>query len=419
MYSSGRDTLDPSVPAIRQGIWHNRDFLLLWSGQIVSVTGGQISQFAMPLLVLTLTSSAAQAGFVTAAQTLPYLLFSLPAGALVDRWNRKMVMLVSDILRWLLLASVPCAFFLGLLTPPQLYLVAFVEGTANVLFNIARLSALPRVVAPDDVPRAYALSEITESMASLVGPSLGGLIVQFARTTIIGTMLAYIVDSISYLTSIISLWFMRVPLQQVREVAHSRSLWHDIAEGLRFLWQQRLLRAMALLTTIINFLQAGITLAVILLARDILRLDTFTLGIVISAYGVGGLLGGMIAPWLKARLRMGQVMLGAILGWTLAACILALGNSALMLICGMGLMGLLWPLYAVVLVSYRLSIAPDELQGRLNSSFRLLTFGVEPLGSAFWGLVLVPLGARQELGWIACGLGLSLLFASFTQLRRA
>ncbi|GHO44943.1 MFS transporter [Ktedonospora formicarum] len=408
------------APTKGTSLWRNRDFLLLWSGQIISVTGGQVSQFALPLLVLTLTGSAAQAGFVSATHMLPYLLFSLPAGALIDRWNRKYVMLICDTIRWLLLASIPCAYAFGYLELPQLYFVAFIEGTANLLFNIARLSALPRVVAPGDVPRAYALSEITEQTASLVGPSLGGLIVQLARTTLIGSMLAYIVDSASYLVSVFSLCFMRVPFQQTHELApHKSSLWRDITEGLLFLWRDHLLRLMALLTTLINFLQAGITLAVILLARETLHLDTLTLGFVISASGVGGLLGGVIAPWLTTRLSVGQVMIGAMLGWTLSALLLTLGNSATMLIGGMGLMGLLWPIYAVVVVSYRLSLVPDDFQGRLNSSFRLLTFGVEPLGSAFWGFLLVPLGARLELGLIAGGLALSALIACFTRIHRA
>ena len=415
--STGQAPIRPPQPTT--GLWHNRAFLLLWSGQVVSETGSQVSLFALPLLVLAFTNSPALAGFLSAIQLLPYLLFSLPAGALVDRWNRKLVMLACDTLRWLLLASVPVAFYLGHLTLPRLYAVAFLEGTANVLFGIAQLSALPRVVAPKDVPSAYMLSEITQSTAALVGPSLGGLLIQLAGATLPGTMLAYIADSFSYLVSVLSLCGIRVPFQQQRVVAQSQSLVQDVLEGLRFLWRQPLLCLVALLTTLINFMQAGITLAVILLARNTLHLDTLTLGIVISANGIGGLLGGAIAPWLHRRLGMGPIMLGSMLGWTLASALLALSSGSWMLILAMGLIGLLWPCYAVVVVSYRLSLAPDELLGRVNSSFRLLSFGIEPVGKALWGLLLLPLGARLELVWIALGLGLITLLASFTSLRRA
>src|SRR6266700_4730764 len=156
-------------------LWRNRDFLLLWSGQTISVLGTNISTLALPLLVLVLTHSPALAGLLTAMRLLPYLLFSLPAGAFIDRWDRKAVMIRCDIVRWLALGSVPLAFASGYLTVAQLYIVAFIEGTAYVLFSLAQISALPRVVSPTHLPRAYALDTTTEYVGSLLGPGLGGL----------------------------------------------------------------------------------------------------------------------------------------------------------------------------------------------------------------------------------------------------
>src|SRR6266567_2602048 len=254
--------------------WRNRDFLLLWSGQVVSTLGSSVSGLALPLLVLALVHSPAQAGLVAAIQMIPYLLFSLPVGALIDRWNRKQVMIVCDLVRWLALGSVPLAFVLGHLTVAQLYIIAFIGGTASVLFELAQIASLPRVVPPTHVPRAYAMSTITEYLASLLGPNLGALIISLARTTVIGAILAYLVDSISYLASVFSLTGIRTSFQTERVSEQKRSLWKEMAEGLHFLWQQRLLRILALLTMSVNFFQAGIRLDIIVLVNDQLHLNT-------------------------------------------------------------------------------------------------------------------------------------------------
>jgi MFS family permease len=397
--------------------WRNRDFLLLWSGQVVSTLGSSVSELALPLLVLTLVHSPVQAGLVTAIQMVPYLLFSLPVGALIDRWDRKLVMIVCDIVRWLVLGSVPLAFILGHLTVAQLYFVAFIEGTARVLFELAQLSSLPRVVHPTHVPRAYAMSEVTTYLASLLGPNLGALIISLARTTIIGTILAYLIDSISYLVSALSLGCIHTSFQTERTPMPERSLWKEIVEGLRFLWQQRLLRMLALLTMSVNFFQAGIRLDIIVLVRDQLHLNTLLLGLILSADGVGGLLGGLLAPWIKERLRLGQIIIGSLLIWSAAMLMATLANSAVLLIVSRALVGLIWPVYAVAVVSYRLSLAPDELQGRVNSSFRLLTFGIESVGAAVGGGLLVAIGPRFSLGFVAAGLLLSTVVAICTNWR--
>lgn len=232
-------------------------------------------------------------------------------------------------------------------------------------------------------------------------------------------MLAYLADSISYLASVISLRSIRVSFQQERASAGKRSLRAEIAEGLRFLWGQRLLRLMVVLTTAINFLQSPITLAVIVLARDSLRLDVQTLGFALSAGGVGGVLGAVLAPWLKERARFGQIIIASVLLWALAVLALAVAPSAGVLVVGYGVVSLLWPMYGVTLVAYRLELTPDALRGRVTSAFRFLSYGAEPLGAALGGVLLAALGPRPVLGLIAAGLALSGLVALGTALRKA
>jgi len=399
-------------------LWRNRDFLLLWNGQTISTLGTNVSTLALPLLVLALTHSPAQAGLLTALRLLPYLLFSLPAGALIDRWDRKAVMIRCDLIRCLAIGSVPLAFVLGHLTLIQLSIVTFLDGTAYVFFSLAQIAALPQVVSSDHLPQAYALDTTTEYIGTLVGPSLGGFIIGLAPFVAAGASLAYLADCISYLVSVISLLFIRVSFQMERAVGNKRALHKEIAEGLRFLWRQPLLRIMVVLTMTVNFLLSPVTLVVIVLVQGTLHIDVQTLGIILSAGGVGGILGGVIAPWIRTRIRFGQAIIGSVVVWSMATVLLALAPSALLLAVGVGVLALMWPIYGVILVSYRLSLTPDSLQGRVNSAFRFLSYGSEPLGAALGGVLLVPLGPRVVLALIAAGLALSSFVVSCTALRK-
>src|SRR5947208_2885522 len=154
-------------------LWRNRDFLLLISGQAVSSVGSQISLIAFPLLILALTHSPAQTGLMTALRGLPFALFSLPAGALIDRWDRKRVMILCDIGRAIALGSIPVALALHGLTYMQLYLVSILEGTLFVFFNLAESACLPHVVAKEQLPAAVAQNEVLFSASNVVGPALG------------------------------------------------------------------------------------------------------------------------------------------------------------------------------------------------------------------------------------------------------
>ena len=165
-------------------LWRNRDYLLLWLGQAVSSLGTGISQFAFPLLVLALTHSFAAAGFAGALGQLPYLLFSLPAGALVDRWDRKRIMVVCTLGLALCIASIPVALLSGHLTVIQLYIVSFLMGTLFVFYELAELAALTQVVPKVHLSTAVAQNEAIFSTVSLLAPSLGGVLLSVGKVFI-------------------------------------------------------------------------------------------------------------------------------------------------------------------------------------------------------------------------------------------
>jgi len=400
-------------------LWRNGDFLLLWSGQAVSTLGSAVSALALPLLVLALTHSPAQTGFIAAVQVIPYLVFALPAGALIDRWDRKAVMIRCDVARAVALGSVPLAAAWGRLTAAHLYGVALVTGTALVFFNIAQTAALTRVVPASQVPRATALDRTADSIAALIGPGVAGFLISLARTTLAGAALAFLVDGLSYLASALSLLFIRIPFQAGRTPLPERPLRAEIAEGLRFLWTHRRIRALALVSMAAVLFFSPLSLAVIVLAQQRLHADARVIGLIFSIGSIGAVLGAVLAPSLKARLRVGIIVIGVVAVQALAIGLLAVAPSPAFLIVGWAIISLADPIYSVTVLSYRLTLIPDALQGRVTGVFRLLNNGGRPLGLAIGGVLLATLGPRPLL-WIMAAGGMLIAFVvSCTGLRRA
>ncbi len=379
-------------------LWRNLDYMLLWSGQTVSTIGTEVSTLAFPLLILTLTGSPAQAGFAGALRAFPYLVFSLPAGALIDRWDRKRVMILSDIGRALSMASIPVAAIFWHLTILQLYLVSLIEGTLFVFFNLAEVACLPRVVEKEQLPAASAQHEVTFGITSLIGPSLGGALYSIAR------MLPFLADAISYGASVGSLFFIRTKFQEER-VNAPRNLWIEIREGLVWLWQQPLIRFMAILTGGFNLLLSGFALIIIVIAQH-QHASSFTIGLIFAAGGIGAVVGAIFAPAMQKRLTFAQAIIGTTVLTAVILPLYAIAPNVFFLgvitvfAYGIG------PIYNVVQFSYRLALIPDKLQGRVNSVFRLIAFGGQPLGLASTGLLIQTLGVIQAI--LVCAAGMAL-----------
>lgn len=398
---------------------HNRDFWLLWGGQAISQLGSQVSNLALPLLILALTNSPAQAGLIAALQRLPYLVLGLPAGALVDRWDRKAVMIACDALRCVVYGSIPLAAGVGQLHPAQFYFVALLGGGALAFFDAADNASFPRVVPPAHLPRATAVMESTNAFMDLLGPGLGGVLVSLGRTIVAGAAFAYAADSLSYLASAISLVAIRIPFQAERAGGTARSsLRADITAGIDFLWRHRRLRTLAAFNTGVLLLIGPASLAVIVLAHGALRADARTIGLIFALGGAGGLVGALAMPIVQARLRVGQTLIGAVLVWLLSMVLLAVAPSPAFLVVGWALVTVVNPIYFTTLYAYRVTLIPDELQGRVNSVFRLLAFAGSAVGPAIGGILLGPLGPRLELGLSGLGLGLCIVAVVRTDVRK-
>ncbi|HKV01311.1 MAG TPA: MFS transporter [Ktedonobacteraceae bacterium] len=398
MSSTRDDTISTEevVPRRPKSLWLNRDYMLLWSGQVVSNVGTQVSTLAFPLLILAVTGSPAQAGFVGALRALPYVIFSLPAGALLDRWDRKRTMILCDTGRALSLASIPVALATGHLTIIQLYLVSLIEGTLFVFFNIAEAACLPRVVPKEQLPAATAQNMATDGVTTLIGPSLGGALYTAGR------LLPFLADAISYAVSVCSLFFIKTKFQKER-VAARRSLWIEIREGLAWLWHHPLIRFMAILTGGNNLISAGLVLIIIVLAQR-QHASAFVIGLIFAIGGIGGVLGAVVAPFFQKRLSFGQAIIGT--SWVIALFmpLYAIAPNPFVLGLITAAAFIVVPLYNVVQFSYRSALIPDELQGRVNSVFRLVAFGGQPLGLALTGVLIQNIGVIQTILIASVGL---------------
>jgi MFS family permease len=385
--------------AARGSLWRNRDYLLLWCGQTISALGNNVSDLAFPLLVLAMTGSPAQAGLVAALEALAGALVMLPAGALVDRWDRKRVMLCCDLCRFLSLVSIPLALMLGHLTIYQLAFSALIEGTLARLFSLAHTAGLAQVVRQERLATAVMLDEVTEGVTTLGGPSLGGLLFSLGRA------LPFLVDAISYGVSIVTLLLVRIPLQS----EHSRGRQHlltEVHEGLAWLWRQPFLRTMTLLMMSSSLCHSGSSLAIIVLAEQ-RGATPWLIGMIFALGGIGSIIGALLAPAWGKRLRVGRAVL--LTRWMFALLwplyvLLPLPWMMGLVEFGVGFMD---PIEDVAYFSYRLKLIPEKLRGRVISVCRLFPSISRTLGLVLTGLLLQWLGAKPTLliEWLILLLG--------------
>ncbi|CAA9220070.1 MAG: hypothetical protein AVDCRST_MAG77-428 [uncultured Chloroflexi bacterium] len=413
---------EPGEPGEAEGrersLLRNGDFLRLWLGQVLSSAGSGVSRLALPLLVLALTGSPAQAGLIAAAQSFPFILLGLPAGALLDRWNRKRVMVLCDGARCLAFGSVPLVWWLGALTMPHLYGVALVHGTALAFFNIAQLAALPRVVPKAQLARAHSLNTASEGVATLASPGVGGLIIAAASTTVAGAALAYLVDAASYAVSVAMLSTIRTPFQGSRTAAPLRHLHLKILEGLHYIWSRPPLRQLWTVNMLHRMCFAPVQLSVVVLATQVLGVDPRGVGLLFSAAGAGGLTASVFTPWLRTRVSVGHSMLGLTACHALGLALVAGAPSPWVAAAGLFVTGVMETMTGIVQVSYRLSVIPDGLQGRVNSSYRFMSFTAVAVGAAAGGMLLEQLGPRVVLLLLASGIALISAGIGLTGARR-
>ncbi len=400
------------------GLWANRDFLRLWAAQTVSFVGSQVTLVALPLTaVLSLQASPAQMGMLRAVELAPALLIGLVAGAWVDRVRRRPILISADIGRALLLGAIPLAAALGILSIGPLYAVAFLVGILTVFFDVAHLSLLPALVPADRLIEGNSKLEVSRSVAMVAGPGFAGLLVQ-----LITAPLAIAVDALSFLVSALFLLRIRTPEQAPAASSSRRNILADVADGLRAVWGQPLLRAMALSLCVFNLFYSMVGAVYVLFVVRELHLTPGVLGLIYAVGSLGFPLGATFAGRAARRWGVGPTIVwGA--GVSDAAFLLvplaggAPAAAAAILIAAQMLATLAGPMTAINQLSLRQAITPMHILGRVNATMRVISLGAAPLGALLAGGLGSQLGLRPTLAIGVLGLQLGFLVLLLSPLR--
>lgn len=405
------------MPARLGGLWRQRDFMHLWAGQTISRLGSTITREALPYTaILALHASPLQMGLLGAAGSLPLLLLGLLAGVWVDRLHRRPLMLAADIGRALLLLSIPLAYLVGALRIEQLYLVAVLAGSLTMFFDVAYRALLPTLLAREQLVEGNSKLGISDALAEIGGPPLGGVLVQ-----LISGPATLLLDALSFLFSAGMLARIRAAEPPVARAAQPQ-VRRELAEGLRAIWASPLLRALASSALIRNFFGWFFGAIYGLYAIRVLGLGTATLGLVVACGGVGSLLGALLAGPATRRLGVGPAMLAALVASACCSALIWLAGGqpglALPLLIASQLLGdAAMTLALINQTSLIQALTPARMLGRVNASMHVLGEGVGALGILTGGALGELIGLRATVGVAIVGIAAAALWALATPLR--
>ena len=386
----------------------NGEFRKLWIGQLVSASGSAVTTVALPLVaVVTLQASAVQMGALSAVSIAPHLLFGLLAGVWVDRWSRRRVLIWTDVGRLLLLGSVPAAAALQALRIEQLYVVAVLTGVLTLLSDTASQTMIPILVPREDLMRANSAALLNLNLASTVGPSVAGFLVQ-----VLTAPFAIVIDAASYVVSAIAAYLIREP-DRMRARPRSEV---RLSAGLRVLFGHRMLKPLVLsaaIAALAGSLQGP--LVVLFLIRELHRSPAFV-GLTLTAFGAAAVAGTLVAgPWCR-RVGIGRSYLSGCFLASLNGALLCTGRTPFILL-GQVLAGVGMALFGVPQRTLRQALAPAHLLGQVTASWRTLVIGGQTAGAAVSGVLATALHLRPTLLIATAGMLAGSLVALFSPLR--
>lgn len=394
----------PPIPLHRDA-----NFRRFWAGDAISQFGMEIGVLALPVIAVTLLDATeSQVGYLNAAAFAAFLLVGLPAGAWVDRWSKRTTMIRANALRLLATLAVPALWFAGVLAMWQLYILAALIGVGRVFFDVCYQSYIPFLVTPSQVSDANSKLESTAQIARMGGPAFGGLLLKFISAPVL-----MIIDAVGYLASILALRGVTDDEQPHDRTQHTR-LVADIKEGLAFVAQHRIIRAITMCTGISNFFG---TMVMTLMSIYVLRLLAFSpavLGLIVGAGSLGGLLGAVSARRIGEYVGEGRTIPLTALLIAPAIALVPIASylperwmQISVLIFAEAVFGFAVIVYNVIQVSMRQRACPKRLLGRMNASIRFFVWGVMPLGALVAGWLGESLGVITTLWIAAAGQALS------------
>lgn len=372
-----------------------RNFRLLWIGESISLLGDQFYMIALPWLVLQLTGSALALGTVLALGGVPRALFMLVGGALVDRFSPRTVMMVSNLTRFVLVAALAVLVLTNSVTVEMLYVFAVAFGLADAFYFPGQSAIVPQLLAPEQLQAGNTIVQGTAQLSLFAGPVLaGGLIAllgysadQAPSTQGIG--IAFGIDTVSFLASLLCLSLMRVPAA-VKQAAEQQNVIQSIKEGFGYLWGRTILRVFFLLLIAMNFFILGpVIVGIPVLASTRLAEGAAAFGIIMSAFGGGALIGIVLSGVLPLKPeRLGTMLLLIISFMGIGLALMPLFSSTAVVALIMLLIGVTNGYVNINFFTWLQKRVPQELMGRVMSLLIFSSVGLAPISNALAGAIL-------------------------------
>jgi len=371
------------------------DFVKFWLGQTISELGSLITRDGLPLAaILVLEATPAQMGLLSAVQSAPVLLTGLLAGVWVDRLRRRPILIASDLARALLVATIPLAAWLGILTLPQLVVITALTSILAILFQVARESFVPTLVGLDHIVEANSKLTAGSSLAEIGGAALTGFLVQAITAPI-----AILFDAISYLFSALSVALIRTPERDPEPRTAGRSVLRDVASGVQLVACDPVLRALAGYAATNWFFGGFIGALYGLYAIRELGMQPLLLELLIASGGLGSLVAGLMGERAVRRFGLGHVIVVTATLGALVVLLIPLARGPLPLAAALLLLGQvvgdwLGSVFDIAELSLRQALVPDQLLGRANATINVLAAGSAPLGALVGGVLAQEVGTR-------------------------
>ncbi|MFN8169440.1 MAG: MFS transporter [Candidatus Nanopelagicales bacterium] len=397
-----------------ESLWADRDWRRYWTSRVVSYAGGTIIFVAAPILVYSLTGSALLTGVTTATEGLPYLLFGLVAGALSDRVDRQRLMVRCDLLNAAVLATVPLAAALGHLTAAHVIVVGFVSMTVFVFFDSANFGAVPTLVGKDRIGAANSAVWGTTQVFDVVLPGVVGALVAFVSPASL-----YWVEVFTFLASALLIRGIRRSLTGERtEVAHR--LRDDVLTGVRWLWAHPTLRVMTLVGTSTSFAMGALLGQLVPFADRVLdiRQGDLRLGLVFAAFSLGGLIGALAHRFTKP-FSPARITLVAVSAMSVLLLLIPAGHDWRVTLGLVFVFGIVDLVAVINVINFRQEETPEDMQGRVNTTGRMLSWGLgSPVGALLGGVVAARYGPPAGMYVGALVLAVGITAAWFSSLGR-
>lgn len=372
----------------------NKNFTFYLIGIAFSNIGSAFTTFVFPLMILKLTGSAFQVGIVSALSFIPYAILGLPAGALIDRLNKKTIMKCADIIRLISYLSIPVLSFYNMLSIFQIYVVAIISGIGLVFHSISEVSIIPSIVKEEDLASANSYIYATQNVSEFLGPIIGGLLY-----TYMGYSILIFIDSMTFLLSFFSLILIKIETKSIfnQEKLSGKNFLSDVKVGFDYLLSNSTIRVMAVVVSLSNLIISPYYIYIVMFVKEDMNQSSQALGLVLGISSLGALIGSLSASFLLKLFNFGKLIVIILFLDTIFRLMLPFSTYIFILIPLLGLTYMTQSILNIAIITLRQKKCSEHMLGRVNSVFKTMVFAFRAIGLFLGGILLENKGGFYAL----------------------